>query len=142
MLNFVIGLFLLSQLQLSGAIDLPQIIEPEFTGTTVSAGSPSVIEVALEVRDGFLINRIPQMQLNLETVDGMTLAETRFVSSSEDPKSTDTYYVDVPGFAIGVEALRPGQFKIPGELVYFFCNKADGYCSRQIVEVEIPVRAR
>jgi hypothetical protein len=26
-------------------------------------------------------------------------------------------------------------------LVYFFCNKADGYCSRQSVEVNIPVRA-
>jgi hypothetical protein len=140
--NLLFGLLLGSQLQLAGGvIELPQIIEPEYSGTRVTAGSVGAIEVALEVREGFKINRIPQMQLNLETVNGLTLAETRLLSPTEDPKATDSYYVDVPGFTVNVEAARAGTFEIPGELVYFFCNTADGYCSRQIVDVSIPVRA-
>lgn len=141
MLSFLFGFVLLSQLQLTGAVELPQIIEPGYGEAVVSAGSAGFVEVSLDVRDGFLINRIPQMQLNLKHVDGLTLPETQLLSSSEDPKATDTYYVDVPGFTVSVRAVRPGNYEIPGELVYFFCNKADGYCARQIVEVSIPVRA-
>lgn len=143
MLNFVFSLVLLSQLQApaGSVIELPQIIEPAYSATAVTAGSQGAVEVTLDVERGFKINRIPQMQLNLEPVAGLTLAETRLLSPTEDPKATDTYYVDVPGFTVNVEAARPGTFEIPGELVYFFCNTADGYCARQIVDVSIPVRA-
>jgi hypothetical protein len=74
-------------------------------------------------------------------VAGLAFAESRLLSPTEDPKSTDTYYVDVPGFTVNLRAARPGAYEIPGELVYFFCNKADGYCARQTVDVSIPVRA-
>lgn len=141
MLSFLLGIVVLSQLQLTGTIELPQIIEPHYSGATVSAGTSGLVEVSLEVREGFVINRVPQMQLNLESVRGLTLAETELRSPTEDPKSTDSYYVDVPPFTVSVRAARAGNFEIPGELVYFFCNKADGYCSRQSIEVKIPVRA-
>lgn len=141
MLNFLLGLALFSQLQLNGVFELPQIIEPEYSGGVLAAGNSGFVEVTMEVRDGFLINRIPQMQLNLQPVDGVTLAQTRLLSPEDDPKSTDTYYAEVPGFTVNLRATRPGSYVIPGELVYFFCNKADGYCSRQTVEVRIPIRA-
>ena len=141
MLNFVFGFMLLSQLQLAGGIELPQIVEPKYSGRAVKAGSTATVEVSLAVRDGFLINRIPQMQLVLEPVDGVALAETTLLSPTEDPKSTDSYYVDVPGFTVSLRAARTGTFEIPGELVYFFCSKADGYCARQTADVKIPVRA-
>jgi len=142
-INVIFAFAALFQLQLSGgSFELPQIIEPEYSQASLTAGTPGVVQVDMDVRDGFKINRIPQMQLNLEAVDGLTLAETRLLSPSEDPKTTDTYYVDVPGFTVDVEAARAGSYEIPGELVYFFCNTADGYCSRQIVDVSIPVRVR
>lgn len=142
MLNFVFAVILLNQLQLNGgAFELPQIIEPVYSNTVVTAGEPAAVRVNLDVREGFKINRVPQMQLNLEPVQGLTLSETRLLSPSEDPRATDSYYVDIPDFAVRVTAGRPGTYQIPGKLVYFFCNTADGYCSRQILDVHIPVRA-
>ena len=141
MLSLVFGFVLLSQLQLTTTFEIPQIIQPEYSDTVVGAGSPGFVQVSLDVREGFLINRIPQMELNLEAVDGLVLTETKLLSPMEDPKSTDSYYVEVPGFAVNLRAARAGSYEIPGELVYYFCSKADGYCSRQTVEVSIPVRA-
>jgi hypothetical protein len=140
-LCFLLAMLLAPQLQLSGTIELPKIIQPEYSEAVVATGGPASVSVTLKVRKGFVINRTPQMQLNLDTVDGLTLPETHFLSPTEDPKSSDSYYVDVPAFRVSLRADRPGNFEIPGELVYFFCNKADGYCSRQSIEVSIPVRA-
>lgn len=141
MLSLFIGLVLASQLQALGNIELPQIITPEYADEAIAPGSPASVQVALKVREGFLINRIPQMQLELEAVPGLDIAELELVSPTEDPKSTDSYYVDVPPFTIDVRAARAGSWEIPGELVYFFCNTADGYCARQTAKVSIPVRA-
>lgn len=141
MLSLFVGFVLVLQLQALGTIELPQIITPEYPEEAITAGRPARVEVALKVREGFLINRIPQMQLELEAVPGLDIAELQMASPTEDPKSTDSYYVDVPGFTVNVQAARAGSWEIPGELVYFFCNTADGYCARQTAEVSIPVRA-
>ena len=44
--------------------ELPQIIEPEYAATRVAAGREGAIEVALDVREGFKINRISPGQGN------------------------------------------------------------------------------
>jgi hypothetical protein len=140
-LSVLFSLVLVLQLQALGTIELPQIITPEFSEEAIPSGRTAAVGVTLEVREGFLINRIPQMQPKLKEVAGLDIAELELVSPAEDPKSTDSYYVDVPGFEVRVLARQAGSWEIPGELVYFFCNTADGYCARQTVEVSIPVRA-
>ena len=67
------------------------------------------------------------------------MTRTSLVSSSEDLKSTDEYYFDVPTFDVVVEASKAGTYEIPATLVYFFCSKADGFCSRQVVDTAVPV---
>ena len=139
MVNFSFGIILLlSQLVGLGG-GLPQVVDLHYSEKAISGGGSGEVIVSLDVRDGYVINRVPQMQLKLEEVDGLALVETNMIASSEDPKSTDDYYVDVPNFNVEVEAAKAGEYKIPGELVYFFCSVADGFCSRQIVDVNVPV---
>ena len=120
---------------------MPQVVEADYSSDNVISGQAGEVALLLDVRDGYLINHTPPMQLNLEPVSGLTLSETRLVSPSLDPDSTDVYYVNVPDFTIGVQAARAGAYEIPGELVYFFCSKADGFCARQTLDVSVPVVA-
>ena len=139
MVNFAFGIiFLLTQLSgLGGA--LPQIMEPTYSDKAILAGETGEVEVSFHVKKGYLINRIPPIQLKLEVVEGISLKDTTLLSSSEDLQSSDEYYVELPKFDVVVEAPKRGTYEIPAKLVYFFCSKADGFCSRQVVETRVPV---
>lgn len=120
---------------------LPQVVEADYSREPVVAGREGEVVVSFQVRDGYLINHTPPMQLKLEPVVGLTLAEASMISDPLDPDSTDVYYVNVPDFTVEVRSERPGAWEVPGELVYFFCSKADGFCARQTLEVRVPVVA-
>jgi hypothetical protein len=138
MVNVAVGIILvLAQLSGPGA-SLPQVMEPSYSTEAVAAGRGEVT-VSFDVKKGYVINRVPSIQLKLDAIDGLTLRETNMASSPDDPKSTDEYYVDVPTFSLAVESAESGQYEIPGKLVYFFCSKADGFCSRQVLDVKIPL---
>jgi len=139
MVNFAFGIILLlTQLSGSGG-QLPQVMEPSYSKAPISGDHKGEVTVSFDVKSGYLINRIPPIQLKLEEVDGLTLTKLGFVSPSEDPNSTDEYYVDVPTFGVSIEAGEPGKYKIPAKLIYFFCSKADGFCSRQVVDTKVPL---
>ena len=139
MVNFAVGIILLlAQLSGPGAA-LPQVMEPAYSEKSIPAGEKGEVKVSFKVKEGYVINRIPPIQLRLEEVKGLTLTKTSLVSSSKDPKSTDEYYFDVPTFDVVVEASKAGTYEIPATLVYFFCSKADGFCSRQVVDTAVPV---
>jgi hypothetical protein len=61
------------------------------------------------------------------------------MSSPDDPKSKDEYYVDLPVLKVAVSGSKAGKYEIPGKLTYFFCSKTDGFCSRQVIDVKVPV---
>ena len=142
MVNLAFGIILLAaQLAATGG-QLPDVIDAEFSGENVVVGQNGEIVVSLNVMDGYKINHMPPMQLNLESVAGVTLAETSFVSpplDTDDP--LDVYYADVPNFNVRVVAERAGAFEVPGELVYFFCSISDGFCARHTLDVKVPVIA-
>jgi hypothetical protein len=58
-----------------------------------------------------------------------------------DSKAKDQYYVDLPTLKVPLTATKAGKYEIPGKLKYFFCNKADGFCSFQVLDVKIPLSA-
>ena len=134
-------ILLLSQLLSLGGGGMPQVMEAKYSDDAVEAGAVSEVIVSFDVLDGYAINRVPPIQLKLQPVGGLTHDAANRESPPEDPKSTDDYYVDVPAFNVAVKAAVAGDYEIPGELVYFFCSKADGFCSRQIVDVVVPVTA-
>ncbi len=142
MLNFALGIMFLAA-QLSGpAASLPQIVHPEYKTTVpVQSGKRGEVTVSFGLLKGYAINRTPPMSLKLTPVSGVTLAKESFATDSKDPKSKDEYYVDLPTIKVPVAAAKAGKYEIPGKLTYFFCSKADGFCSRQVLDVKIPVTA-
>jgi hypothetical protein len=140
MLNAVFAtLLLLSQLTGPGAA-LPQILHPSFKAATpLMAGKKGDVIVSFNVLEGYSINRIPPITLKLTAIPGVSLEKTDFTTPSTDPKSKDEYYAVLPKINVAVNAAKAGSYEIPGKLVYFFCSKSDGFCSRQVLDVKIPV---
>jgi len=141
MVNFGFGIILVLFQLVSLGGGLPQVMAANYSDAAVEAGASGEVVVSFGVLDGYVINRMPPIQLKLQPVYGLTHDAANLVSPSEDPQSDDEYYVDVPTFIVEVEAAAAGEYEIPGELVYFFCSKSDGFCSRQIVDVVVPVMA-
>ena len=141
MTNLFFGLMLGAQLIANSSGMLPQVVTAEYPSGEIRTGEAAQVDVALEVREGYLINHTPPMQLKLEPVSGLSFTESTLTSPALDPASKDVYYVNVPDFRIGVTAANSGTYTVPGELVYFFCSKADGFCARQTLDVAVPVVA-
>jgi hypothetical protein len=142
MLKLVFGMMVLLT-QLSGPEGgLPQILQPAFKPTTpIKAGRRGEVAVSFTALKGYAIDRTLPMTLKLNAVPGITLAKAEIAASSNDPKAKDQYYVDLPVIKVPVTAAKPGKYEVPGKLTYFFCSKADGFCSRQILDVKMPVAA-
>jgi hypothetical protein len=143
MSKLVLGLLLFAT-QLSGpGSTLPQILHPEFKAAgpagPMKAGQPGEVTVSFNLLKGYAINHKPPISLKLTKISGVTLVKTDFATPTEDPKSKDEYYVDLPSIKVPVTAAKAGKYDIPGKLTYFFCSKSDGFCSRQVLDVKIPV---
>jgi hypothetical protein len=141
MLNVLIGMILvIGQLSALGS-GLPQVLTPEYKAT-FAAGKKSDLTVSFNLMKGYAINKNPPISLKLTPVPGIKLDKTDFTSSPNDPKSTDEYYVDLPTLKVPVVVGKPGKYEVPGKLIYFFCSKADGFCSRQVSDVKVPITAQ
>jgi hypothetical protein len=146
MSKLVLGLLLFAS-QLSGpGSKLPQVLQPEFKAAGASdatapikAGQLGEVTVSFNLLKGYAINHKPPISLKLTKISGVTLSKTDFETPSEDPKSKDEYYVDLPTIKVPVTAVKAGKYDIPGKLTYFFCSKTDGFCSRQVLDIKIPV---
>jgi hypothetical protein len=142
MLKLAFGTTLLLA-QLSGlGGGLPQILQADFKPTApIKAGKRGEVAVSFTSLKGYSIDRTLPMTLKLTTVSGVTLVKADLTAPSNDPKAKDQYYVDLPVIKVPLTAAKPGKYEIPGKLTYFFCSKADGFCSRQIIDVKMPVSA-
>jgi hypothetical protein len=134
--------FLLAQLTAPGN-NLPQIMTANFKNSApVKAGTRSDVTVSFNVIRGYVINHTPPISLQLSPVSGVKLEKTAFSTPSPDPNSKDEYYVSLPTLRIPVVAAKAGKYEIPGKLTYFFCSKADGFCSRQVFDIKIPLQVQ
>ena len=140
MSKLALGVLLLAA-QLSGpGSSLPQVLQPDFkTDGPMMAGKAAEVTVSYTLLKGYAINHTPPISLKLTAVSGLALAKLDFATPSEDPKSKYEYYVDLPSIKVPITAAKAGKYVIPGKLTYFFCSKTDGFCSRQVLDVKIPV---
>jgi hypothetical protein len=140
MLNITIGIVLFFA-QLSGpGSALPQVLHPEFKVTApIKAGGKGEVRVAFKALQGYAINHTPPIGLKLTAIPELKLDKVDFTTATSDPKSPDEYYVDLPTLSVPLTASKAGRYEIPGQLVYYFCSKADGFCSRQTLGVKIPI---
>ena len=96
MLTLVLAV-LLSGAQLTNAGGLPQILTPTFKSSVpLHAGKRGEVTVSFTGLKDYRIDRLLPITLKLTPVSGVTLAKMEIKSSSEDPKSKDGYYVDLP----------------------------------------------
>ena len=140
MLKLLFGVMLVAS-QLSGPGGaLPQILHPDFKPTAaLKAGKPGEMTVSFTALKGYAIDRMLPFTLKLTAVPGVALAKSDVAASGKDPKAKDQYYVDLPTMKVPVSAAKAGKYEIPGKLKYFFCSKADGFCSYQVLDVKIPI---
>ena len=140
MLRVVFGaMTLLAQLSGPGG-SLPQILETDFKPVSpVKAGIRGEVAVTFTALKGYAVDRTLPFTLNLTPVAGVALMKTELKASPDDPRAKDQYYVDLPVIKVPVTAAKPGKYEIPGKLTYFFCSKTDGFCSRQMLDVKMPL---
>jgi|GEM_PF-1319325 len=142
-MQFILGIFLLAQLSLPPGASLPQVMSASFKpAALVKAGQKADIAVSFNVIKGFVIDRDPQITLKLTEVPGVKLAKAEITAPSTDPKSKDEYFVDLPVIHVQATASKAGNYELPGKLTYFFCNKSDGFCSKQTIDVKIPLKVQ
>ena len=135
-------MILLAQLSGPGG-SLPQILQIDFKPVSdIKAGKAGEVAVSFTALKGYSVDRTLPLTLKLSPVSGVTLPKTELKASPDDPKAKDQYYVDLPVIKVAVTAAKPGKYEIPGKLTYFFCSKSDGFCSRQILDVKMPVVAQ
>jgi hypothetical protein len=140
MLKLVLGVVLVVQLSGPGGA-LPQILHPDFKASRpIKAGKSGEVTVSFNLLNGYAINHTPPISLKLTATAGVRLKQTDFVTPPKDPKSKDEYYVDLPVIKVPVTAAKAGDYEVPAKLVYFFCSKSDGFCSRQVLDIKIPVK--
>jgi hypothetical protein len=140
-MKLAVALFLLAQL-VGPKATLPQVMSAKFSSpASIKAGQKANVTVAFDVLKQYKINRDPTITLVVTPVAGMKLASTTIEASPVDKKSKDEYYVDLPTLQVGVTAAKAGKYELPGKLTYFFCSKVDGFCSKQTIDVKIPVQA-
>src|SRR4026208_2430631 len=141
MLNVLLGMILVvGQLSAPGS-GLPRVLTPEYKAS-FAAGKKADLTVSFNLLKGYAINKKKAISLTLTPVPGIKLDKTEFTASPNDPKSTDEYYVELPTLKVPVVVGKPGKYEVPGKLVYFFCSKADGFCSRQVIDVKVPITAQ
>src|SRR5215510_3732454 len=140
MLKLAFGLVVVvSQLSGPGGT-LPQILHPSFDVVApLKAGARGEVKVSFTALKGYTIDRTLPLTLKLTAVPGVTLTKTDLAADGKDPKSKDQYFVDLPTIKFPVSAAKAGKYEVPGKLKYFFCSKADGFCSFQVLDVKIPI---
>ena len=134
-------LFLAAQF---GNIDgLPPILTASFKSPApIHAAKRGEVVASFTALKDYAIDRTPPMTLKLTSVPGVTIGESKLVEAVGDRNSKEQFYKELPKVKVSLTVAKPGQYIIPGKLTYFFCNEKDGFCSRQILDVKIPVVAQ
>ena len=142
MVKLVLGMMLVAA-QLGGPGGaLPQVLHPDFKPAgPIKAGRKGQVVVSFTAEKGYVVDGTLPFTLKLTPVPGVTLEKADLAAPSVDPKAKDHYYAALPTIKVGVTAEKAGKYEIPGKLKYFFCNKADGFCSVQTLDVKVPVQA-
>jgi hypothetical protein len=135
-----LALLLMAQL-VAPNVKIPQVMSAKFSSAApIKAGRKANLTVSFNLMKGYKINREPTISLDITPVTGVTLDAKSIEASSIDKKSTDEYYVDLPTLTVGLTAAKTGKYELPGKLTYFFCSTSDGFCSKQTVDVKIPLQ--
>jgi hypothetical protein len=136
------ALALLLMAQLVAPNVTSQVMSAKFsTAAPIKAGRKANLTVSFSVKSGYKVQRDPvSISLDITPVTGVTVDAKSIDASPIDKKSKDEYYVDLPTLTVGLTAAKAGKYELPGKLTYYYCSISDGFCSKQTVDVKIPLQ--
>lgn len=126
----------------------PAQIDVDVAPLQVAAGGRAQVTVRLEPIAGVQINRYPQITLKVPASEGLVAAGEAAVGSTAPPPPSmlDSNYfdtVDPLTLELLVDESAPhGKHSVAGQLTYFYCVKASGFCAPKKTSVEIPLEIR
>jgi hypothetical protein len=127
---------------------MPAKIEVDVAPEEVAPGGRAQVTVKLEPIAGVRINRYPQITLKVAARDGLVRAGEVTVGNTTPPppdKMSTNYFETVDPLKLDLdldESAPPGSHKVAGQLIYYYCVKASGFCAPKKTSVEIPIEVR
>lgn len=127
----------------------PARIEIQVAPKAASPSNERVVTVRLTPAAGIQINRYPKMRLKVEPQKGLaTLAEAAV--GNDEPPSPDkiegNYFdktVDPIELALQLDPdAGKAPYELKGQLTYYYCVKASGFCAPKKTPVTIPISVR
>lgn len=129
--------------------DEPARIEILVAPATGAAPAERVVTLKLTPAAGIHINRYPKMRLKVEAQKGLTQLAEAAVGNDEPPppdKLEANYYdktVDPIQLPLRLDpAAGAGPYELSGQLTYYYCVTASGFCAPKKVPVKIPISSR
>lgn len=100
------------------------------TTTSLRTGAPGLLVLALRTEPGVRVQARAPLRATLAATPGLALARDRLGWEDVADRAT-------PALRVAFEARAPGPQRITARLEFFLC--ADGWCARQVRDVEIVV---
>lgn len=126
----------------------PARVEVTISPSTVAAGEEARVVVRLTPAAGVKINRYPKIKLKVPGQAGLVEAAEVAIGNSAPPPPDQiekNYFktVDPVELKFRVEPGAPvGEHRIAGQLSYYYCVAASGFCAPARVPVSIPFTVR
>ena len=126
----------------------PARIEVRVSPQEVSAGSESLVSLRLTPASGIKINRYPKIKLKIEAQPGLIGAAEAAVGNSEPPppdRIESNYFSTVDPVEVALRldpGASSGSHEVKGQLTYYYCVAASGFCAPKRVPVTIPITVR
>jgi hypothetical protein len=150
MLPRVLLLLLASaSLTLAGTPEVPKnpaTIDVEVSPRATAPGGAVEVTVQLAPKSGIKLNRYPKIRLKVAAVDGVTEGAEVAVGNERPPapdRLEDNYYkgsADPLQLELKLDpSVKPGKHEVEAKLIYAYCVKASGFCTRKTEPVTIPV---
>lgn len=126
----------------------PAKISVSVAPRALSGGDVARVAIRLVPKEGVKINRYPQIKIEVPEREGLSPAATAAIGDKKPPppdKMETNYYetVDPLEFDLSIRDGAPaGKHAVEGQLTYFYCVIASGFCAPARVPVSIPIEVR
>jgi len=121
----------------------PAKVDVALDPPSVTAGEAAMLRVQLNPMAGIKINRYPKITLRVPVHEGLIEpAEGKYGNDAPPPpgQTGKNYFKTLEPFELKLSTDRSapsGRHRIEGELSYFYCVTASGFCSRATAPISV-----
>jgi hypothetical protein len=126
----------------------PARVDVAVAPASLAAGATATVTVKVVPAEGVKINRYPKIQLKVPEVASVVAAAEASIGNAAPPPADDmtsNYFKEPEPLRLDLQ-LSPvasrGSHEVRGELKYFYCVAASGFCAPAKTEIKIPLKVR